>query len=109
MNPSTPLKRPGTDASVADLVAEVEVPPEATPFATRGKGFRRFRDRHRCRFCAEGVEVPDYKDVGRLQRMLSGQGRIYSRKRSGACARHQRLLKVALKRARFVALLPYLA
>ena len=109
MDPITSPKRPGQGSSVSDYAADIEVPPEATPFATRGKGFRRFRERHRCRFCADGVDVPDYKDFARLQRMLSAQGKIYSRRRSGSCARHQRLVRAALKRARFVALLPYLA
>jgi len=71
--------------------------------------FKRFRDRRKCRFCEEKVDVPDYKDVATLQKLLSAQAKIYSRKRSGSCARHQRLSKVALKRARYVSLLPYLS
>ncbi|HET6202371.1 MAG TPA: 30S ribosomal protein S18 [Planctomycetota bacterium] len=103
-----PKTRSGA-SDVVDFAADVEVPPEATPLARGGKGFKRFRERRRCRFCADRVDTPDYKDIGRLQKLLSNQGRIYSRKRSGNCARHQRLVKLALKRARFVSLLPYLA
>ena len=49
----------------------------------------------------------DYKDVRTLQRLTTPQGKIFSRKRSGTCATHQRQIKRAIKRARFIALLPY--
>ena len=61
----------------------------------------------RCRFCKEQKGVIDYKDINLLQRMVTRQGRLFSRKRSGACAKCQRKLKVAVKRARFLALLPF--
>lgn len=61
-----------------------------------------------CRFCAERTDIVDYKDVKLLQRYLSSYGRIEPRKRTGTCAKHQRRLSVALKRARHLALLPYL-
>lgn len=60
-----------------------------------------------CRFCAEKVEDIDYKDVKLLQRFLSSYGKIDSRKRTGSCLKHQRRLAVALKRARHIALLPF--
>lgn len=60
----------------------------------------------RCRFCRDGQDV-DYKDVEQISKLLSSEGRLYSRKRSGNCAFHQRQLGVAVKRARFMALLPY--
>jgi len=50
----------------------------------------------------------DYKDVQVLGRLMSGEAAIFGRKRSGNCARHQRMVKRAIKRARFLALLPYL-
>ena len=50
----------------------------------------------------------DYKNTGSLQRLLSGESAIFSKKRSGNCSRHQRQIKRAVKRARFLALLPYL-
>lgn len=68
---------------------------------------RRFKDRARCRFCREQVEMIDYKDLQSLQKLTTGQGKLFSRKRSGNCARHQRQAKQALKRARFIALMPY--
>jgi small subunit ribosomal protein S18 len=60
-----------------------------------------------CRFCAEHVDVIDYKDVKLLQRFLSSYGKIESRKRTGTCLKHQRRLAVALKRSRHLALLPF--
>ena len=50
-----------------------------------------------------------YKDVGTLERLCSQQGKLFSRKRSGNCARHQRQFKRAVKYSRFMALLPYVA
>jgi small subunit ribosomal protein S18 len=68
---------------------------------------RRERSRGaKCRFCREGIVV-DYKDIETLTKLTSGQGKISSRKRSGNCAGHQRLVQRAVKRARFIALMPY--
>jgi small subunit ribosomal protein S18 len=53
------------------------------------------------------VKSIDYKDAGKLRRYISDRGRIEARRRSGTCAKHQRWLAVALKRARHLALLPY--
>ena len=61
----------------------------------------------RCRFCREGVSTVDYKDVDRLSKLMTGEARMFSGKRSGNCSRHQRMFKLAIKRARFLALLPY--
>jgi small subunit ribosomal protein S18 len=67
--------------------------------------------RNRCRFCTkEGCPRPafvDYKDVATLKKLTSSQGKLFSRKRSGNCAAFQRAVKDAVKRARFLALLPY--
>lgn len=60
-----------------------------------------------CAFCVDKIEHIDYKDVSRLQRFLSDRAKIEPRRRTGTCARHQRRLTMALKRARFMALLPY--
>ena len=64
-------------------------------------------DKSRCRFCKARIRNVDYKDVNTLRKLLTGQGKIFSRKRSGNCAAHQRRVKTAIKRARFMALLPY--
>lgn len=58
-----------------------------------------------CAFCAEKIEV-DYKDIGRLRRYISDRGKIEPRRRTGACAKHQRRVALAIKRARYLALLP---
>lgn len=65
------------------------------------------KNKIRCRFTREGVEYIDYKDVATLQKLMTAQGRIFSRKRSGNSAKHQRMVKKAIKRARFMGLLPY--
>jgi small subunit ribosomal protein S18 len=70
------------------------------------KKFKRFKPRS-CRFERLGVEFVDWKDVATLQRLCTGQGKILARKRSGNSALFQRKVKEAIKRARFMALLPY--
>ncbi len=67
------------------------------------------REQTQCRFCRRGDKYVDYKDVETLQKLLTNRGKIYSRKRSGNCAGCQRKVKKAIKRARFMALLPYTA
>lgn len=73
----------------------------------RRTGFAGARDQTQCRFCRGGVKYIDYKDIDTLQKLLTNRGKIYSRKRSGNCAGCQRKAKSAIKRARFMALLPY--
>jgi small subunit ribosomal protein S18 len=75
----------------------------------REAGADYYRDRRRrkvCNFCVDKVETIDYKEVNRLRRYLSERAKIEPRRKTGTCARHQRMLTVALKRARHVALLP---
>ena len=60
-----------------------------------------------CAFCMDKIEKIDYKDVPRLKRYLSDRAKIIPRRVTGTCARHQRQLTVAVKRARHVAFLPY--
>lgn len=73
--------------------------------AKREKG--RKRKRKVCAFCVDKVTAVDYKDVARLRRYLSERGKIVPKRISGNCARHQRQLTVAIKRARNIALLPF--
>ena len=76
----------------------------------RRGGARRFTPRRRiCQFCVDHVKVIDYKDVNRLKRYLSDRAKIEPRRKTGTCAKHQRTLAIALKRARYLALLPYTA
>jgi len=60
-----------------------------------------------CHFCVDNVNAVDYKDVNLLRRYISSFGKIVASKRSGVCQRHQRLLSLAIKRARIMALLPF--
>lgn len=77
---------------------------------SRGKPRGRYgRRRKVCTFCVEHVTAIDYKDVGKLRRFLSDRGRIEPKRKLGTCAKHQRALSQALKRARHLALLPYTA
>ena len=85
------------------------IPPEDIRFMPRKK-FGRNR-KNRCRFCTpEGCPRPayvDYKDVGLLKKLCTNQSKMFSRKRSGNCAAFQRASSDAVKRARFMALIPY--
>jgi small subunit ribosomal protein S18 len=65
--------------------------------------------RKSCYFCKEKVEEVDYKNVSQLRRYISEKGKIRSRRITGACRRHQRQVAVAIKRARELALLPYVS
>ena len=60
-----------------------------------------------CAFCVDKVETIDYKDVARLRKFTSERAKILPRRVPGTCARHQRALTTAIKRARYVALMPY--
>lgn len=65
------------------------------------------REQTQCRFCRESKKYIDYKDIDILQKLLTNRGKIFSRKRSGNCAGCQRKVQTAIKRARYMALLPY--
>ena len=62
-----------------------------------------------CSFCVDKVEHVDYKDTAKLRRYTSERGKILPRRTTGTCAVHQRQLTIAIKRARHIALLPYVA
>jgi len=62
-----------------------------------------------CAFCVEKAEHIDYKDAAKLRKFLTESGKISPRRASGVCAKHQRELAIAIKRARQMALLPYVA
>jgi len=62
-----------------------------------------------CLFCADRVEVIDYKDIGRLRKFISERAKILPRRVTGTCAKHQRELTTAIKRARQAALLPFVS
>jgi small subunit ribosomal protein S18 len=91
-----------SDALVLDRLEEIRDMPR--------KKFGRNR-KNRCRFCTrDGCPRPayvDYKDIGLLKKLCTNQNKVFSRKRSGSCAAFQRAASAAVKRARFMALLPY--
>ena len=62
-----------------------------------------------CPFCADKGEVIDYKESVKLRRYISERGKIEPRRKTGVCAKHQRVLAMAIKRARHLALLPYVS
>ncbi len=71
---------------------------------------RRFKPRKRvCSFCVDKSNHIDYKDINKLKKYITERGKILPRRISGNCAKHQRELTIAIKRARQVALLPYSA
>lgn len=79
----------------------------------RGDRVRRPRGRKPrrkvCQFCVDKVQHIDYKDVARLRRFTSERGKILPRRMTGTCAKHQRQLSTAIKRARTIALMPYVS
>lgn len=66
------------------------------------------RKKRVCAFCAEKVNTIDYKDINKLRKFVSERGKILPRRITGNCAKHQRVLTVAVKRARHVALMAYI-
>jgi small subunit ribosomal protein S18 len=60
-----------------------------------------------CPFCENGVRVLNYKDESTIRRLITEQGKLLPRRMTGTCARHQRQVQTAVKRARFLALVPY--
>ena len=81
---------------------------ERTERSERPRNGRKGR-RKVCRFCADKIETIDYKDVARLRNFVSERAKILPRRVSGTCAEHQRALTTAIKRARQMALLPYIS
>ncbi len=68
-----------------------------------------YRRRKVCRFCADKVDYVDYKDVKLLQQYIVERAKILPRRISGTCAKHQRIVSQAIKRARHLAMLPFTA
>lgn len=74
------------------------------------KPFRANKKRKKvCNFCAEKTEAIDYKDVLKLRKYVSERSKILPRRITGTCAKHQRELTIAIKRARHIALMPYIS
>ncbi|MFC1991916.1 30S ribosomal protein S18 [Chloroflexota bacterium] len=80
------------------------------PSNTKKTDYRRSRytpSRKVCAFCAGKIKTIDYKDAEKLRGFITDRAKIAPRRRTGTCARHQRTLAIAIKRARHLALLPY--
>lgn len=75
----------------------------------RGGGRRGFRRGKVCRFCVSKIEHLDYKDTDLMRSFVSERGKIIPRRVTGTCAKHQRKLRLAIHRARNIALLPFVA
>jgi len=79
---------------------------------TRARELQRARlglRKKRCYFCVEKITQIDYKDTPRLRKCTTDRGKVVPRRTSGVCAKHQRQLMRAIKRARFMALIPFVA
>ena len=77
--------------------------------AERPNNARPRKRRKVCQFCVDKCEFIDYKDVAKLRRFTSERGKILPRRTTGTCAKHQRELTEAIKRARQIALLPFVS
>lgn len=99
-----------TTKEVVTEVKEQNAAPAAAPAAKPAyRNANRGKRRKVCQFCAEKIEAVDYKDVTRLKHFISERAKILPRRITGTCAKHQRQLTDAIKRARIVALLPYIS
>jgi small subunit ribosomal protein S18 len=79
-------------------------------YRSRRPGKSRYIPKRRvCLFCRDKVEIIDYKNSALLRPYISDRGKIAPRRKSGVCARHQRRLAISIKRARHLALLPYVS
>ena len=96
------------DANKEAVVEQAAAP--AAPAAPAQKPFRPGKKRKKvCNFCVEKSESIDFKDVAKLRKYVSERSKILPRRITGTCAKHQRELTVAIKRARHIALLPYIS
>ena len=90
--------------------ASVEEAPKAAPRANQAPAFRNNNKRRKvCQFCVDKIDHIDYKDITRLRKCISERSKILPRRVTGACAKHQRQITVAVKRARQAALLAYVS
>ena len=79
----------------------------SAPVAPAKKPYKRVSKKKVCQFCIEKATAIDYKEVGKLRKYVTEKGKMLPRRMTGVCAKHQRMLAEAIKRARIVALLPF--
>lgn len=89
----------GDEMTLEEVVAEEKV--------IAPKKYKKSSRRKVCSFCVDKVKEIDYKDVAKLKKYITEKGKILPRRQTGTCAEHQRELTIAIKRARFMALIPY--
>ena len=94
--------------TAVEEVAEVEAAPAQVKPA-RPAPANRGKRRKVCQFCADKIDHIDYKDIARLRKCVSERSKILPHRVTGTCAKHQRQVTVAVKRARTVALLAYIS
>ena len=94
---------------VTEEVKETVAPAQAEVAEKPVKKYRKPSKKKVCAFCVAGEKEIDYKDVAKLRKFISEKGKILPRRQTGVCAHHQRKLAMAIKRARNMALLPYVA
>jgi small subunit ribosomal protein S18 len=85
----------------------IETPVATTEEKVAPKKYKKMSKKKVCQFCVDHMDEIDYKDVAKLKRYITEKGKILPRRQTGVCAEHQRTLTVAIKRAREMALLPY--
>ncbi len=104
----TPAAQQQPAATSAQTPAAQQQP---APAQTQQRPTRQPTKRRRkiCVFCADKISYVDYKDIARLRRFVSERSKILPRRITGTCAKHQRQLTVAIKRARHMALIPYIS
>ncbi len=105
---------PVEEAPVEEAPVENDAPEQEERPRERGerpakKGFKKQNFKKVCLFCQEKTAKIDYKDVGKLRKYVAEGGKILPRRMTGTCAKHQRELAIAIKRARIAALLPFKA
>lgn len=119
-----PETAPVPTAAPASAAAPMSARPTGAPYRAggppRGRGDKRERrgpgeggrfrrpGRKPCRFCADKIVLIDYKDVNKLRTFVTERGKILPRRMTGTCSRHQRALTQAIKRARNIAMLPFM-
>jgi small subunit ribosomal protein S18 len=109
MKNSTPAETSGDSPAPAAPTAFTPARPRGPRPERSGQRRNRFGPRppKTCPFCAQKVKYIDYKTADQLRRYLTDHGKIKARRKIGTCAKHQRRLALAIKRARHVALLPF--
>ena len=98
-----------TEKTEVVVAEETAAPAAERTAAPRMQRQNRGRRKKVCVFCADNIEHVDYKDVKRLEKCTSERGKILPRRISGTCAKHQRQITLAIKRARHIALMPYIS